>query len=133
VVDCLMTLNRNPDVESFLESLDHPLKPVIETLRLAVLDSDQAITERIKWNAPSFCFNAVDRVTFNLRPHHHVQLIFHRGAKPNKDDFLFDPAKWSGLLEMIGEDRGQVIFPSAEAAEARQEDFVGLVREWVRA
>ena len=133
MVDCLMTLNRNPDVESFLESLDHPLKPVIETLRLAVLDSDQAITERIKWNAPSFCFNAVDRVTFNLRPHHHVQLIFHRGAKPNKDDFPFDPAKWSGLLEMIGEDRGQVIFPSAEAAEARQEDFVGLVREWVRA
>lgn len=128
-----MTLNRNPVVDSFLESLDHPLKPVIERLRLAVLDADDAITERIKWKAPSFCFESVDRVTFNLRPLHHVQLIFHRGAKTVEDDFDFDPSKWSGLLEMIGQDRGQVIFPSAEAAEARQEEFVALVRESVRA
>ncbi|MGY4544090.1 hypothetical protein ACVWY0_004033 [Arthrobacter sp. UYNi723] len=128
-----MTLNRNPAVDSFLESLDHPLKPVIERLRLAVLDADDAITERIAWRAPSFCFESVDRVTFNLRPLHHVQLIFHRGAKTIVDDFHFDASKWSGLLEMIGQDRGQVIFPSAQAAAARREEFVALVREWVRA
>ena len=128
-----MRLNRNPAVDSFLESLDHPLKPVIESLRLAVLEADNAITEQIKWKAPSFCFDSVDRVTFNLRPLHHVQLIFHRGAKTNADNFDFDAAKWSDLLEMIGQDRGQVIFPSAEAATARQADFVALVREWVRA
>jgi hypothetical protein len=128
-----MTPNRNPTVDLFLESLDHPMKPVIERLRLAVLDADDAITERIKWRAPSFCFQSVDRVTFNLRPLHHVQLIFHRGAKALEDEFHFDPARWSGLLEMIGQDRGQVIFPSAEAAASSQEEFVGLVREWVRA
>jgi hypothetical protein len=128
-----MTPNRNPVVDSFLESLDHPLKPVIERLRLAVLDADDAITERIKWRAPSFCFHSVDRVTFNLRPLHHVQLIFHRGAKTIDDDFNFDASKWNGLFVMIGPDRGQVIFPSAEVATARQEEFVGLVREWVRA
>ncbi len=128
-----MTLNRNPMVDSFLETLDHPLKPVIERLRLAVLDADDAMSERIKWRAPSFCFNSVDRVTFNLRPLHHVQLIFHRGAKTIEDDFHFDTAKWTGLLEMIGQDRGQVIFPSAEVATARQDEFVALVREWVRA
>lgn len=128
-----MTLNRNPLVDSFLESLDHPLKPVIERLRLAVLDADDAISERIKWRAPSFCFHSVDRVTFNLRPLHHVQVIFHRGAKTIEDDFHFDTAKWTGLLEMIGQDRGQVILPSAEVATARQDEFVALVREWVRA
>ncbi|MEW9873071.1 DUF1801 domain-containing protein [Arthrobacter sp. HS15c] len=128
-----MTLNRNPAVDSFLESLDHPLKPVIESLRLAVLEADDAITEQIKWKAPSFCFDSVDRVTFNLRPLHHVQLIFHRGAKTKADNFDFDAAKWNDLLEMIGQDRGQVIFPSAEAATARQAEFVVLVREWVRA
>lgn len=127
-----MTLNRNPMVDSFLESLDHPLRPVIESLRVAVLDADDEITERIKWRAPSFCFNSVDRVTFNLRPLHHVQLIFHRGAKTIEDDFHFDASEWSGLLEMIGQDRGQVIFPSAEAAAARQDEFVALVREWIR-
>ncbi len=128
-----MTLNRNPDVDLFLETLDHPLKPVIESLRLAVLNADDTMTERIKWKAPSFCFNSVDRVTFNLRPLDHVQLIFHRGAKTNEDVFPFDTSKWSGLLEMIGEDRGQVIFPSAEVAAAREAEFVRLVHEWVRA
>jgi Domain of unknown function (DU1801) len=128
-----LTLNRNPLVDVFLESLDHPLKPAIERLRLAVLDADEAITEHIKWRAPSFCFQSVDRVTFNLRPLHQVQLIFHRGTKTVGDDFQFDTAKWSGLLEMIGKDRGQVIFPGAEAARAWQEEFVELVREWVRA
>ena len=128
-----MTLNRNPLVDSFLESLDHPLKPVIERLRLAVLDADDAISERIKWRAPSFCFHSVDRVTFNLRPLHHVQVIFHRGAKTIEDDFRFDTAKWTGLLEMIWQDRGHVIFPTAEVATARQDEFVALVREWVRA
>lgn len=128
-----MTQNRNPEVDSFLESLNHPLKPAIESIRRAVLDADDAITERIKWNAPSFCLHSVDRVTFNLRPLHHVQLIFHRGAKTNEDVFHFDTSKWKGMLEMIGQDRGQVIFPSAEVAEARQEEFVRLVREWVRA
>jgi len=127
-----MTLYRNPEVDSFLESLDHPLKPVVQRLRLAVLEADEAITERIKWRAPSFCFDSVDRVTFNLRPLHQVQLIFHRGAKTIDDDFHFDTAKWSDLLEMIGQDRGQVIFPSAEAATARQEEFGELVREWIR-
>ena len=128
-----MTPHRNPAVDSFLESLDHPLKPAIERLRVAILDADDAITERIKWKAPSFCFDSVDRVTFNLRPLHHVHLIFHRGAKTNEEVFPFDVSKWSGLLEMIGPDRGQVIFPSAEAAEARQEEFAALVREWIRA
>jgi hypothetical protein len=60
-------------------------------------------------------------------------LIFHRGAKTVDGDFHFDASKWIGLLEMIGKDRGQVIFPSAEAAMARQEEFVVLVREWIRA
>ena len=128
-----MTLNRNPLVDTFLASLDHPLKPVIERLRSAVLAADGEITEHIKWRAPSFCFQTVDRVTFNLRPLHQVQVIFPRGAKPVEDDFHFDSAKWSGMLEMIGQDRGQVIFHSAEAATDGQMEFVELVREWVRA
>lgn len=66
------------------------MKPSIERLRLAVLEADDAITEQIKWKAPSFCFNSVYRVTFNLRPLHHVQLIFHRGVKPIEDNLQFN-------------------------------------------
>lgn len=128
-----MTQNRNPVVDTFMEALDHPLKPVIQSLRLAVLDGDDEITEQIKWKAPSFCFDSVDRVTFNLRPLHHVQLIFHRGARVTGAGFDFDVSQWNGLLEMIGQDRGQVIFPNADVAATRQDEFVALVRAWVRA
>lgn len=120
-------------VDAFLESLDHPLKPVVESLRLTILNADYGITEGIKWKAPSFRFHSIDRITFNLRPLQHVQLIFHRGAKTREDEFAFDAQRWDGLLKMIAQDRGQVIFPSEEVAMARQEEFAGLVREWVRA
>ncbi len=33
---------------------------------------------------------------------------------------------------MIGQERGQMIIPSAETATARQEEFLELVREWIR-
>ncbi len=128
-----MKLNRNPVVDSFLKSLDHPMKPTIERLRLAILEADDALSEQIKWKAPSFCFDSIDRVTFNLRPLNHVQLIFHRGAKTSEDAFHFDASKWEGLLEMIGQDRGQVTLQSETAAIARQKELVELVREWIRA
>lgn len=110
---------------------------MIERLRLAAFDGDDAITEQIKWTARSFCLHSVDRVTFDLRQRHQVWLIFHRGTKSIEDDFHFDTSnfdisKWRGLLEMIGQERGQMIIPSAETATARQEEFLELVREWIR-
>jgi hypothetical protein len=36
--------------------------------RTDVLASDDGITEHVKWNAPSFCYAGVDRVTFRLQP-----------------------------------------------------------------
>jgi len=127
-----MSENRNPDVDVFLAELDHPLKTTVERLRLAILGCDPDITEHIKWNAPSFRFNDIDRVTFNLRPRDQVQLIFHRGAHINDSDFPFDITRWSGLLEMISHDRGQVKLANPEVAAARQNDLVQLVREWIQ-
>ena len=46
--------NKSQQVDRFLEGLDHPLKEQIEQLRLAILDSNDQITEHIKWKAPSF-------------------------------------------------------------------------------
>jgi len=46
------------DVDRFLADLEHPLKAGVEQLRAAILASDDAITEHVKWNAPSFATTA---------------------------------------------------------------------------
>ncbi len=120
--------NRSREVERFMEGLDHPLKDEVERLRSAILDSNDRITEHIKWKAPSFCYAGEDRVTFRLYPEDRVQLVFHRGAKVKGDaaDFAFEDD--TGLLRWVADDRAVV---ALRDAEARQRDLVELVNRWV--
>jgi hypothetical protein len=123
--------NRSPEVDRFMEGLDHPLKDEIERLRAAILDSNVRITEHIKWKAPSFCYAGEDRVTFRLYPEDRVQLIFHRGAKVKSDaaDFAFDDH--TGLLRWVANDRAVVALQNAEDAEAKRPALVEVVNRWV--
>jgi hypothetical protein len=120
--------NRSPEVDRFMKGLNHPLKEVIERLRLAILGSNDGITEHIKWKAPSFCYAGEDRVTFRLYPAERAQLIFHRGAKVKGDaaDFAFEDD--TGLLRWVADDRGVV---ALREAEARQRELVEVVNQWV--
>lgn len=68
-------------VVEFFNNLEHPLKKEIEEVRKIILSTNESITEHIKWNAPSFCFNNEDRVTFNLQGKGFFRLVFHCGAK----------------------------------------------------
>ena len=107
--------NRSREVERFMEGLDHPLKDEVERLRSAILDSNDRITEHIKWKAPSFCYAGEDRVTFRLYPEDRVQLVFHRGATVKGDaaDFAFEDD--TGLLRWVADDRAVVALRDAEA------------------
>jgi hypothetical protein len=58
--------NESSEVREFISELSHPLKAGIEDVR-AILASDDGITEHIKWNAPSFCWEGEDRVTQSSR------------------------------------------------------------------
>jgi hypothetical protein len=120
--------NRSQEVDRFISGLDHPLKEEVERLRTAILDSNDEITEHVKWNAPSFCCAGEDRVTFRLFPEDRVQLIFHRGSKVKGDaeDFVFDDD--TGLLRWVAADRAVV---ALQDAKARQRDLVDVVNRWV--
>jgi hypothetical protein len=73
-----------PDsVEAFMAGLEHPLKPAIEAVRALVLGVDPAVSEGIKWNAPSFRTSKWF-ATLNLRARggeERVWLVLHPGAK----------------------------------------------------
>lgn len=121
------------DVDGYLRELRHPLKAGIEQLRSAVLASNPDITEHVKWNAPSFCYDGIDRVTFRLQPGDRLELVLHRGAKvrDDVDGFRFhDP---TGMVEWATADRGVVTFADLADVEARQDAVVDLVNRWVLA
>ena len=121
------------EVDRFMAALDHPFKEEVQRLRLAILASNERITEHVKWNAPSFRFEDEDRVTFRLHPPDRIQLIFHRGAKVRSDseDFAFEDN--TGLLRWITNDRGVVTLDDMRDVETRQTAIVELVGRWVAA
>ncbi|MET0692595.1 MAG: DUF1801 domain-containing protein [Propionibacteriaceae bacterium] len=122
--------NRNEQVDRMMAGLEHPLKPGIEALRDAILASNPELTEQVKWNAPSFCYQGVDRVTFRLRPGALFQLIFHRGAKVlPADGFTFDDP--TRLMRWLAADRAVVDLSAPDAAERHGPEVVELVNRWV--
>jgi len=91
-------------VDQFMAALEHPLKAEIERLRAIIIGANAGISEQIKWKAPSFCYRGDDRVTMKPQPMSQIQLIFHRGARPNDAaDFGFKDN--SGLLMWDAKDR----------------------------
>jgi Domain of unknown function (DU1801) len=124
---------RAGDIESFLADLEHRRKPEILLLRRAILEAVPDLTEHVKWNAPSYCIDGDDRVTFRLQPGDRVELIFHRGARPrsDSDSFAFDDP--TGLLQMIRPDRGAVTFVDSAASQSAIPGVQRLVQAWIAA
>lgn len=112
-------------VDAFMAALDHPLKAEVETLRGIIRKASPKLSERIKWNAPSYFLGAHDFAAFNLHQIEFVQLIvvFPKG-KPAIDV--------DGLLEGEWVDRRMAKFTSATDIEWKAKKLTGLVRDWVK-
>lgn len=65
-------------VALYMENLSHPLKTEIEALRGIIKNCSEKISERIKWNAPSYYYKE-DIVTFGppARSADKILLVFH--------------------------------------------------------
>lgn len=122
---------KTPDVDTFLSTLTHARKAEVIALRAALRAAVPALTEQVKWNAPSFCIGGDDRITFRLQPGDRVELIFHRGAKKRTDTFHFDDP--TGLVTWAAPDRGQVVFTDAADVSARTPAVQELARAWIAA
>lgn len=122
---------RSADVERFLTELGHPHKDVILALRETILRADPAITEGIKWNAPSFRTTEWF-ATIHLRAKVGVQLILHLGAKVKslspEGMAINDPGQ---LLTWLGKDRATIVFRDLDDLTARRAAFERLLRSWI--
>lgn len=124
---------RTSDVDAFLAAFEHRRREEVRALRAAILQAHPTLTERIKWNAPSFCHADDDRVTFRFAPKRDtVQLIFHRGAKAKSSaGFHFDDP--CGLLSWAAVDRGVVTLESDDDFARHGAAIVRLVGAWIEA
>lgn len=108
-------------VYDFMGQLEHPLKAEIEAIRAIIKGTNNTISERIKWAAPSY-FTSVDLVTFNLRLATKVHLVFHNEAITNvKSDLLLGDYK----------DRRMMYFDTMKAVEANKTELERIINEYV--
>lgn len=128
-----MKLSGPQQVAEFMHNLKHPLKEEIEEVRKIILSTDGKITEHIKWNAPSFCVENEDRITFNLSGKGFFRLIFHCGAKvkdsANKEPLFVDT---SGILEWVTGDRAIVKFTDKNDVIAKEEKLREVISKWIQ-
>lgn len=128
----MKTESANP-VLIYLDQLDHPLKPEILKIREMILSANPDLTEHIKWNAPSFCMDGEDKITFNLPPKKDsIQLVLHRGAKKRelpKEKLISDD---SGLLKWATNDRAVIRFTALKEILENESKFLEIIRKWLK-
>ncbi len=120
-------------VSSFLDEIDHPLRPEIDRLRIIILGTGIGLTENIKWNGPNYSHRNEDRITMSIQPPKQIQLILHRGAKKQEQPqhkLIDDP---SGLLNWRGNDRAVIPFKNMADIENRESDLVRVIKDWIAA
>jgi len=127
----MATVNSTNAVNTFMAALEHPLKTEIEAVRAIILETDKRITERIKWNAPSF-YLMDDFATFKLRPTGTVQVILHTGAKVKDSPAEIKINDTSGLLKWVAKDRCVVTFLNMQDIESKKASFVEVLRQWIK-
>ncbi|MBL7804643.1 MAG: DUF1801 domain-containing protein [Saprospiraceae bacterium] len=108
-------------VIAYMQALDHPLKAEVELLRDIIRSAHPGLSERIKWNAPSY-YTQADLLTFNLHDKKVIRLIFHHPA-------IVEIA--SPLLRGEYKDRRLAFFESRAAVETQREELVRVVRELI--
>jgi hypothetical protein len=72
-------VNRNPDVDRWLDQADRPLEATMRRARDIILGADGRVTESIKWKTPTFAHRG-NIASFNPSKHL-LSIMFHRGSE----------------------------------------------------
>jgi hypothetical protein len=106
---------------------------LVAALRQCVLAVSPAISEGVKWNAPSFRTEEWF-LTLQARPRGKLLVVFHCGAKvkdgtADLKQRIPDP---TGLLEWRASDRATVEFTDVQSFTPHARALGALVRAWIK-
>lgn len=108
-------------VAAHMEALDHPLKKDMEALMKIVQKADARLSERIKWNAPSYYYKE-DIVTFGPLRTGKLFLVFHHPSIMNIT---------SEILEGDFKDRRLAYFNGSADIKAKQAEVKRIISETI--
>jgi hypothetical protein len=112
-------MNRNPEVDRWLEEHSHPLDKARRRVREIILDADGRVTESIKWSTPTFAYKG-NIASFNPSKNL-ISILFHRGAEI--------PGPHS-RLEGEGRLARTMRFSNADEVEAGRAELEAVIRAW---
>lgn len=130
----MATSTKTLTVPQLIDSLDHPLLPVIHALREVVLAAHPLVGEEVKWNSPSFYYTgemapfdpktyARDIVVLHLRKADQVLMVFPTGAR------ITDA---QGVLEgNYADGRRMVSLRSMQDLTAKKAGIQAAVKDWI--
>lgn len=110
-------------VDAYMRDVDHPFKAEMQAVREIILGVSAKISERIKWNAPSFYYKE-DLGAFNPRAteYAHLILVFPDGQGMQDT---------SGLLEGNHKDRREAKFYSLDDVKSKKRALEKIIKGWV--
>jgi hypothetical protein len=112
-------LNRNPEVDQWLDEADLPLDATMRRARDIILGADSRVTECIKWKTPTFAFRG-NIASFNPSKNL-VSIMFHRGS-----EIPGDHARLEGDGKLVRTMR----FADLDQLEAGRSDLESAIRAW---
>jgi hypothetical protein len=113
--------NDSSAVDSYMRDIDHPFKAEMEAVRAIILGVSDEISERIKWNAPSFFYKEEDLGAFHPRATEYAHLILLFPGGEGMDD-------GNGLLEGNHKDRREAKFHSLDDVKTKKRALEKLVK-----
>jgi hypothetical protein len=112
-------MNRNPEVDQWLDEAGHPLDALMRRARDIILGADPRVTESIKWKTPTFAYKG-NIASFNPSKNL-VSIMFHRGSEIPGDH---------SRLEGDGRLVRTMRFTDLAELEAGRADLEAAIRAW---
>lgn len=113
-------MTEDPEVVAWFETLEHPLKDVMLSVRKIMLEADHRLTETIKWKSPTFMFEG-NLASIDPKAKKHVSVLFHRGAEIPGDH---------PLLEGGGKVARYIRFADLASVDRGHDGLAAIVRAW---
>ena len=117
-------------IDTCRATLDPDILAMVDALRGIAAAAGPDLTERIKWNAPSFAVGDEDRITLGLERKGGVRVVLHRGAKA-KDSAGFDFPDPDRLATWPASDRGVLTFATLAEIEDKRAALGDLFARWL--
>ncbi len=117
-----VTSKEEGQIAAWLNKLNEKVKSEINAVRNIIIESSPKLTERIKWNAPSYYYK-VDIVTFGQYRNNTILLVFHHPAIVKIK---------SSLLEGNYKDRRLVYFKNKADAEKNKKELGRIIKEIIK-